>query len=294
VHPSPTPPSTNLALPHDAGPAEERFRRIRWFGRAFRNGMMFVRLPGIILKIGRSALTRRTVAREHALARAARKSPFWGDIAVAGARIPALGKIQRHLRVLDGRDLASVSLLVEERLGRALTFPRQPLMPLIERRPVFGQLDAPTRTRLTSLLQGLEVPRTGSHGDMHLWNHLGDGEGYRLIDWEHFDPDGTFVYDYLDFHFGIGRIISRLKHPEALASLREDDRAIRHCAIRTGLPACALLLFFIATKIDTLLSMPTRGFARSRARYLSVLSQSIAAHTRGPIPGTRTSLAATG
>lgn len=54
--------------------------------------------------------------------------------------------------------------------------------------------------RSKRLLSSLQLPVTASHGDLHINNMILVENKIKLIDWSMYNPDGSFVNDYIHFY----------------------------------------------------------------------------------------------
>ena len=136
--------------------------------------------------------------------------------------------MQWRFRPTDGPDWLPVREVLEDRLTSALDYPFRSMLEYGEGRSLSGRLDPGERSAIADILGPESVPHTSLHGDMHLWNFVALGSGaYRLIDWEYFDEDGSFVYDYLDFHVAASYMTGNGSWLPALSMVTEDHPVFR-------------------------------------------------------------------
>lgn len=130
---------------------------------------------------------------------------------------------------------------MDGKLAKSLGYPREEALAYVERTLLFRAAPAAERRRMTGVLKGQPLPRTSMHGDFHFMNFVRHGGRVRLIHWEFFDPDGTFLLDYLDFRFqpearalGLEAFVTGLEptHPvlDSVAAALDIDPRRRCCA----------------------------------------------------------------
>lgn len=265
-------------LPVGAGRYQGRFRRDGIFRITSSSGAIrFYFLPRVVLKHARTAGAKKAVKAETAAARRARQHPFWHDLASSGVGLGNFGKMQRRFRPTDGPDWLPVREILEKRLTAALTYPLRSMLTYGETRSLFGRLGAEERAVIADILGPEEVPRTSLHGDMHLWNFVDSGAGgYRLIDWEYFDEDGSFVYDFLDFHVAAAYTTGNGSWVPALSTVTEEHPVFQEVSRRTGTSARALAVYYLLLKIDTLFRMKPHWPETERELLVAILRKVIA------------------
>ena len=88
----------------------------------------------------------------------------------------------------------------------------------------FADLSAPSLNKIENYCKDLRVPRTGSHGDLNPSNVFTTENGFALIDWDNFSPNGS-VYE--DVWHNIGRrsfgIWNMGEHLKALTQMYRID-----------------------------------------------------------------------
>jgi hypothetical protein len=211
--------------------------------------------PGLFFKIGRTDTERRMIAREAAAAQAAARHPFWKELPVRAYRLLDHGFVQRRGRPATTDDFDSLVEIVEARFEAARAYPATDALEGIERRPLFGHLDKDERRALGAAIGKLQLPRTSMHGDVHVFNFVFFGDAPRLVDWEFFDADGSFVYDYLDFFISVMSINSDDPWHAIMRGLRTSHPAIVAVAARLDLAPQALLAYYLFLKINTIMSL---------------------------------------
>lgn len=225
---------------------------VRLKKRAGRRQLLF--LPGVVLKLGLDASERRTLAVEAAHSAAAARDPFWAGLPAAPVNIFA-GFVGRRFRPVGPGDFPAVARLVEDRLGETAGATQRPIRAdLAHCAPALALLDAADRARLERLLDAETLPVTSMHGDLHFFNFVRTGAGFRIIDWEHFEADGSFVYDYVDFHVAVDHMNRSRYWPDTLAALGVDHPAIGRGAAAAGTPPRALRSYYLVRKVATILT----------------------------------------
>ena len=211
--------------------------------------------PGLFFKIGRTDAERRMIAREAAAAQAAARHPFWKDLPVKAYRVLHHGFVERRGRPATTDDFDSLVDIVETHLEAARAYPATDALEGIERRPLFDHLDKDERRALSAATGKLQLPRTSMHGDVHVFNFVFVGDAPRLVDWEFFDADGSFVYDYLDFFISVMSINSDDPWHVIMRRLRTSHPALVAVAARLHLAPQALLAYYLFLKINTIMSL---------------------------------------
>lgn len=211
--------------------------------------------PGLFLKIGRTDSERQMIAREAGAAQAAARHAFWEDLPIKAYRILHHGVVERRGRPATTEDFDPLVDVVESHLESALAYPPTDAIEGIERRPLFDRLDEDERRGLSSATRSLQLPRTSMHGDVHVFNFVFVGDAPRLVDWEFFDSDGSFVYDYLDFFISVTSINSDDPWHVIMRRLRASHPALVAVAARLDLAPQALLAYYLFLKTNTIMSL---------------------------------------
>ena len=193
-------------------------------------------LPAAVLKLGFDEPERRALGGEARGSAAAARHPFWGRLPVRVFGLAGTGFVSRRFRPVRLDDFDAVARVVEERLEACHVYPSQPIAAQLGGR-LAGVLGLDDRDRLTQAVDGFRLPQSSMHGDLHFFNFVRAGDGFRVIDWEHFDGDGSFVYDYVNFNVSVDRLNLQRPWPEALAALGPEHPAVRRAAELTGVPA---------------------------------------------------------
>ena len=216
-----------------------------------RGRRQLVFLPLGVLKIGRTPLEHDLLGTEARGSRAAARQPFWAGIGVRATRLGRAGLVMRRFRPVTDDDFPAAADFAARRLEQSLAYPRQPVLPGLERRPVFARIGAAGRDRLRRTLAGTCLPATSMHGDFHLHNFVhGAGGSFRLIDWEHFDPEGSFTFDFIDFHLQAEVMRRGLDWPGFLAGLEAGEPVLLEAARVLDVDPSALRLYYLALRID--------------------------------------------
>jgi hypothetical protein len=135
---------------------------------------------------------------------------------------------------------------------------------------LFHILDPGERAILEAALRDAQVPMTSMHGDLHHFNFVADGASLRLIDWGHFDPAGSFLFDYLNFHITVMHTNGGGGHwSRTLSMVTPEHAAVSAVARQLGIDSNVLLTYYLFTKIDAIIS----GRARDRSEIDRLLSR---------------------
>lgn len=227
------------------------------FGRQKRRGgrRQLIYGPGLFFKIGRTDSERQLIVREAAAAQAAARHPFWKGLPATVYRVLHHGLVERRGRPATPEDFEPLADLVETRLDAALAHPASEVLEGMERRPLFDHLDGDERRALVAAAGDLRMPRTSMHGDVHVFNFVFVGDTPRLVDWEFFDADGSFVYDYLDFFISVTAINSDDPWHVIMRGLRTSHPALVAVAARLDVAPGPLLAYYLFLKVNTILSL---------------------------------------
>lgn len=217
-------------------------------------------LPMAVLKLATTPEEQQLSRREAAGNAGARRHPFWRGLLVRVARIPQVGLATRRCRPAESvGDLRLISATMEARLAAAATFRAAPALGGLMRRNALDLLCPDLRAQLVTRLAGLRLPRTSMHGDLHASNFVRVGAGVRIIDWEHFDPRGSFVHDYLDFHLDRQRATSGRDWPAFLAGLRPCHPLLARVGARVGAAPAPLHAHYVLMRAAIMQSRPIPG-----------------------------------
>ncbi len=260
----------------------------QWFFRSKRMGsrrlMLF--MPLIVLKTARGHHAE-MLRREAENAKAAARNPFWSDVAVTSLRIGRSTAISRRHAQVQLADFAEIAAWVERRLDAALAARRGPAVGLIADNPVFAALSPSAQQRVRAALRGLEVPITGMHGDMHMFNFCRVSRGgFGLLDWEYYVDQGSFAFDYTEFHACARYFGQELKWPEYFENTDAPDPAATRAAARLGVDVGAFWLVHLLIKLNAV-AVQRGGFANQpdadRAQFLAIVQRQIDRLTDGVI-----------
>lgn len=218
-----------------------------------RNGQrQLIFLPALVLKFARGQNHQALLQEEAQANRLACVHPFWRDLAAPALRLGRFGILRQRYRAVQLEEFDAVAAIVEDRLHAALAYPRRTMLADLTSRGLFASLSHDRRVRLAAVLFQEQVPATSMHGDLHFFNFVAKRGDYRLLDWEHFEADGSFVFDYLEFHISVTCFNSGNRWAEVLAGIGPDHPAVRALAARLGADAAALLAYYLFIKIDTI------------------------------------------
>jgi hypothetical protein len=240
-----------------SAPGYARKVAARYFTRISRRGgnrqLFFV--PGAVLKVGLNATERRLLAEEWERTSEAARHPFWAGLPATSVPVLGAGFVGWRYRQARLDDFPEIKRLIEQRLEACRPLPRRPMADAIERAsPAVGELGADDRARLADLLAEFTVPVSSMHGDLHFFNFVRSDDGFRVIDWEHFDEGGSFVFDYVDFHVAIDFLNGSRSWPDTLAAVSPDHPAVRRGAEVSGATPRAVRAYFLLGKVATILS----------------------------------------
>ena len=142
-------------------------------------------LPGHVVKLAIGRRERDAAVREADHASTAAAHPFWSDLALAPDRVPFLGMAMRRHGGVRLEDYADINRLLGARLTRACDWSdRQPMSFFLWRAAHTG----PYLSGSPRHLDGLMLPMTSMHGDLHMFNFVRTETGFGLLDWVVVDP----------------------------------------------------------------------------------------------------------
>jgi hypothetical protein len=231
-------------------------------------------IPAVVLKIGMARREQHRLALEAQQSQQAAQHPFWKGEALRSWRIWGVGNASRRLRPARVGDYDRVRAFVDQRLKRSVDFDRVSMSSLVAANPLHAQLDTARRVALDRALADNCLPRTSMHGDLHLFNFAIAEDQLFVFDWEHFEADGSFVFDAIDFEMANVRENSRESWADFLARLEPDEEAIASVTERLDLEAKAVLLYYLVAK--TAILTKRHGIAsRKSAPFLANMSRQI-------------------
>lgn len=220
-----------------------------------RGARQLIFAPGLFFKIGRSKAETTNIERECAALQEATRYNFWEPLTGRVYRIPSYGFVGRRFRPATPGDFDRLYETVDGLFEEAMVYPEIEAADGVERRPLARHLSRAERATLLGLLRGLQLPRTAMHGDLQLFNFVFAGDAPRLIDWEFFDPRGSFVYDYLDFFISITAINTDDSWHTIMRRLNPAHPAVARVAARLEVSPRALLAYYLYVKVNTILSL---------------------------------------
>lgn len=246
---------------HEAANRPVRFPRDlqairRWggCGWSFRWGAkrQLLFLPGFVVKLPMNLRERHSLHAEVGRGREAGRHPLWCDTALRARSLAGMGTISRRCAQVRLEDHGPISRLLTRKLEQSLDYAPAPLPQLLADSSVWNALPQAERRRLDKRLQGTQLPRSSMHGDLHMFNFVRSDQDYLLLDWEFFDEQGSFIYDFLDFHMTTARLNHDRHWHGFLDGLDADIPAFREASARCGVAPQELLLYYVCTKLDTL------------------------------------------
>jgi hypothetical protein len=261
-------------------PPQQQRLQGRGFFRVRRRGGLrqILFLPGAVVKLGLSAAERRLLAAEVGATAAAARHPFWRALPLRSHNLPGAGVINRRLGSVELADFAAVSGLIEERLEASRDYRRQSMRRQVRTQAALGLLGAEDRDAYASEIGDETVPESSAHGDLHFWNFVRADDGYRLIDWEAFDPRGSFAFDYVDFHVAVDHDNNGTRWPETLAAVSPGHHAVKRASRVLGVSPRALAAYYRLIKVDTILRRHEHLPEPRRAGVFAPLLRLLGAH----------------
>lgn len=229
---------------------------LKYFTRVSRRGgtrqLWF--LPGLVLKVGTSLQERRLLAEESRLTSWAARDPFWKGLAADALSIWGAGLVSRRYRSVSSDHFANVSKILDSRLADSATYPVRPMLDDVPRMaPVISAWSSDDSRRLADVLGDQTLPSTSMHGDLHFFNFVRSRRIYKVVDWETFEGDGSFVFDYVDFHVSMDQFNGARHWPTTLGSLSADHPAVRRAADVAGTTPRAIRAYYLAQKAAKIL-----------------------------------------
>lgn len=215
----------------------------------WRRQLLFV--PGLVLKLVVGRRLRRAAEREAVFAHQAAGHGFWSDLALPPRRVPLIGMAMRRHGSVRLEDYKALDRLLLERLERARHWPEwQPVADLVRANPHTGG----HLPRRVPRLEDARLPVTSMHGDLHMFNFVRRGGGFGLLDWEFFNPGGSFVFDFMDFRFFNVLTNSGQNGYRFMAGLTPDNPTIAFVADRLRIDPWALIAYYGFTRVNTMIS----------------------------------------
>jgi hypothetical protein len=233
----------------------------------FRGKRRLVFFPSFVLKISRGH-HRRLLAKEAANAAAAANNPFWSELAVRYRRLGPFCLASRRYTNVQANECEEITAIADQKLEQAFTLPRLPASHFLAGNKMIQELTQVEQQSIQQVLGNLTLPATAMHGDFHMFNFARSGEHkFVLLDWEHFEQQGSFVYDHLDFHLSHEMFSQKVDWIDYLAVI--DPRPfINTLAARLGARPEALWLFYLLVKVD-IRSQRGGGFAHLKVEKKS-------------------------
>lgn len=199
-------------------------------------------VPGLVIKFATTEEERAALLNEGTRADAAKGAQFWaGDVIGNRMLTRSILVTTRHSNATPS-DLHLLAGFVDAKLESAADYPMRPALGYLDGGRFYGTASEGRRRMIAERLDGQRLPQTSMHGDFHFMNLVRSGPRVGVIDWEFFDPEGTFVFDYLDFHFhleGGGK-----DNESFLMGLEPQHPAVGRVAAVTGIDPRALILCY--------------------------------------------------
>jgi hypothetical protein len=228
-------------------------------------------LPFFVLKSARghhAELLRREVSQ----AWLASEAPFWQSLAVRPRRLTDRTTVTRRFRQVELDDHAGIASLAEALLQEARSAERRSTLVFIMRGPLFRLLSKEQQAVLAERSIAYDLPMTGMHGDFHMFNFCKDSKGaFVLLDWEHFDPEGSFVFDYLQFHFIHLHWGARAAWPEFLARFDASELPLRRAAAVFNVDPYVLWVAYVMHQLGVFAERRGGPAALERSERASIL-----------------------
>ena len=220
-----------------------------------RGARQLIFMPGLFFKIGRNGVEMSNIERECNSFQKAAKFRFWEPLLTRVYRIPTYGFVGRRLRPATPNDFDRLVETIETHFDASLEYPEGDMYGGVENRPLFQHLTDAERKTLETRLRRFRLPKTSMHGDVHVFNFVFSGQSPRLVDWEFFDPDGSFIYDYLEFFISVSSINSDDSWHKIMRRIGTDHPAIATVAQRLDISPLVLLTYYLFLKVNTILSL---------------------------------------
>ena len=220
-----------------------------------RGARQLIFMPGLFFKIGRNGVEMSNIERECNSFQKAAKFSFWEPLLTRVYRIPTYGFVGRRLRPATPNDFDRLVETIETHFDASLEYPEGDMYGGVENRPLFQHLTDAERKTLETRLRRFRLPKTSMHGDVHVFNFVFSGQSPRLVDWEFFDPDGSFIYDYLEFFISVSSINSDDSWHKIMRRIGTDHPAIATVAQRLDISPLVLLTYYLFLKVNTILSL---------------------------------------
>lgn len=208
-------------------------------------------LPGLVLKLVIGSRHRQAMEREAAHAREAAGHGFWSDLALPPHRLPPIGVAMRRHGSVRLEDYRGLNRMLLERLDQARDWH--------EWRPVDAMIREATHTGRhlpanAPALRDARLPMTSMHGDLHMFNFVRRDRDFGLLDWEWYDPKGSFAFDFIDFRFANMLTNSGQNAYRFMAGLTPDNRTIAFVARKLDIDPWALIIHYVFTRVNTMIS----------------------------------------
>ena len=254
---------------------EHQLRDAACFRMSRRNiGRQLIFAPYLVVKVGMNPAEQRRLACEAAASQAAAAHPFWQGGALRAWRLWGVGLAARRGRPARLDDYDRVRAFVDRRLELAGRYPRAAIAALLARAPLHARLSRERRAALRAVAGDGALPMTSMHGDLHLFNFATLDDGLRLLDWEHFEPAGSFAYDAVDFEMASLREDCGAAWEDFLDALPAEHEVFARVGARVGVPPAALFAYYLLLKTGILVKRRGADHASS-APFLGALGRQI-------------------
>ena len=231
-------------------------------------------VPGLVIKVATTDSERRALSNEHAQARLARRSGFWKAETLGNFLLSPSMLVTGRGRNTTPADHAPIAGFAAGKRRESAGYPHADALSYVEDCTTFRTAPAERRRRFAEVLRGQALPLTSGHGDFHFMNFVWYGGRMRVIDWEFFEPEGTFLFDYLSFHL----------HPEAagtapgvfLATLEPTHPAIRAASEALDVEPEAVLLSYALSDLSRMIERlggPEALSAQTRGTVAAVMDR---------------------
>ena len=199
-------------------------------------------VPGLVIKWATTDAERASLLNERMQAAAAAGTRFWAGDAIGNRLLTrSILVMGRHSNTTPA-DLHLLTDFVEAKLEAAAGYPMRPALDYLREGLFYVAASEEHRRLIAERLNGQRLPQTSMHGDFHFMNLVRSGGRVRVIDWEFFDPAGSFVFDYLDFHFHLEG--AGTDNESFLMGLEPDHPVVARVAAVTGIAPRALILCY--------------------------------------------------
>lgn len=179
----------------------------------------------------------------------AQQTSFWSDKVIQVRSYPLSLAMIKGIPVPEYK-LKQVEQFVANKLEGALKYQQQQAhitynyreLQKLERHG----LDLRLAEECHELLRSLKLPITSAHGDLHIENMILVDQEIRIIDWSMYNPNGSFVTDYIHFY----NFAEAVRNNESwTVSIQKDQDFLRFLAQRVDTEPVLLKAIYTLNRI---------------------------------------------